>query len=139
MQVISRKRATNYRALLRKMTCKDKASYDSTPLCTTYTGDIHTDAFSHTTVTRRCHLKRWRVLSLKTPTSFEAHYTEFVMHFRSPHTTVEVRGVVTLMCIIVTKMPSRERVDKQHTHTEGTCYVEGPRYWWLRSVGPLKT
>jgi len=28
-----RNRATNCRALLRKMTCKDKASYDSTPLC----------------------------------------------------------------------------------------------------------
>ena len=34
LQVSFRKRATNYRALLRKMTCKDKASYDSTPLCT---------------------------------------------------------------------------------------------------------
>ena len=32
-QVIFRKRATNYRAVLRKMTCKDKASYDSTPPC----------------------------------------------------------------------------------------------------------
>ena len=30
LQVIFRKRATNYRALSRKMTCKDKASYDST-------------------------------------------------------------------------------------------------------------
>ena len=33
MQVISRKRATNYRALLQKMTYEDKASYDSTPPC----------------------------------------------------------------------------------------------------------
>ena len=33
LQVISRKRATNYRTLLRKMTCKDKASYDPTPRC----------------------------------------------------------------------------------------------------------
>jgi len=31
LQVIFRKRATNYRALLRKMTYEDKASYDSTP------------------------------------------------------------------------------------------------------------
>ena len=31
--VIFRKRATNYRALLRKMTHTDKISYDSTPLC----------------------------------------------------------------------------------------------------------
>jgi len=28
-----RKRATNYRVLLRKITCKDKASYDSTLYC----------------------------------------------------------------------------------------------------------
>ena len=33
LQVIFRKRATNYRALLRKMTYQDKASYDSTPPC----------------------------------------------------------------------------------------------------------
>jgi len=35
LQFIFRKRATNYRALLRKMTCKDKASYVSSPPCTT--------------------------------------------------------------------------------------------------------
>jgi len=33
-QVIFRTRANNYWALLRKMTYKDKASYDSTPPCT---------------------------------------------------------------------------------------------------------
>ena len=33
LQVILRKRATNYRALLRKMTCEDKASYGSSPPC----------------------------------------------------------------------------------------------------------
>jgi len=33
-QVIFRKRATNYRALLRKMSCEDKASYGSSPPCT---------------------------------------------------------------------------------------------------------
>ena len=32
LQVIFRKRATNYRALLRQITYEDKASYDSTPL-----------------------------------------------------------------------------------------------------------
>ena len=35
-QVIFRKRATNYRALLRKMTYEDKASYDSTPPSTLF-------------------------------------------------------------------------------------------------------
>ena len=34
LQVNFRKRATNYRALLRKMAYEDKASYDSTPLTT---------------------------------------------------------------------------------------------------------
>jgi len=33
LHVIFRKRATNSRALLRKMTCKDKASYGSSPPC----------------------------------------------------------------------------------------------------------
>jgi len=33
LQVIFRKRATNYRALLRKMTYEDKAPYDPTPPC----------------------------------------------------------------------------------------------------------
>jgi len=33
LQVFFRKRATNYRALLRKITCEDKASYGSTPPC----------------------------------------------------------------------------------------------------------
>jgi len=33
LQVISRKRATNYRAHLRKIKYKDKASFDSTPPC----------------------------------------------------------------------------------------------------------
>jgi len=36
VQVIFRKRATNYTALLQKMTYEDKASYDSTPPCTWY-------------------------------------------------------------------------------------------------------
>ena len=35
LQVIFRKRACNYRALLRKMTYEDKASYGSSPPCTT--------------------------------------------------------------------------------------------------------
>jgi len=37
-QVIFRKRANNYRALLRKMTYNDKASYGSSPPCTMICG-----------------------------------------------------------------------------------------------------
>jgi len=33
LQIIFRKRASMYRVLLRKMTCRDKTSYDSTPPC----------------------------------------------------------------------------------------------------------
>jgi len=36
LQVFPRKRATNYRALLRKMTCEDKASYVSSPNCSAF-------------------------------------------------------------------------------------------------------
>jgi len=47
LQLIFRKRATNYGALLQKITCKDKASYVSTPPCMTvstwksYITEIH--------------------------------------------------------------------------------------------------
>jgi len=41
LQVIFCKRADNYRALLRKMTCEDKASYDSTPPCMRVSDDSY--------------------------------------------------------------------------------------------------
>ena len=42
LQVMFRKRATNYRALLQKTTCEDMAPYDPTPPCTSvYT--LYTD------------------------------------------------------------------------------------------------
>jgi len=40
LQVILRKRATDYRALLQKMTYEDKASYDSTPPYTTCSSNL---------------------------------------------------------------------------------------------------
>jgi len=46
LQVIFRKRATNYRALVRKMTYEDKASYGSSPPCTSIYGGymlVYTD------------------------------------------------------------------------------------------------
>ena len=36
LQIIFHKRATKYRALLRKMTYKDKGSYESSPPCSTH-------------------------------------------------------------------------------------------------------
>ena len=65
LQVIFRKRATMYRALSRKITSRDKASYDSTPPCTA----THYNTLQHTillhTVTH--HLQPWalRVLCFR--------------------------------------------------------------------------
>jgi len=42
LQVVFRKIAANYRALLWKMKCKDKTSYDSTPPCIT---TVHVPVF----------------------------------------------------------------------------------------------
>ena len=47
LQVIFRKEATNYRALLREMTCEDKASYGSSLPCSSSTGptaSLHSSA-----------------------------------------------------------------------------------------------
>jgi len=60
LQIIFHKRATKYRSFLRKMTYKDKGSYDSTPPCMNESRHIqmshgtykwvitHTTEFSHT-------------------------------------------------------------------------------------------
>ena len=61
LQVIFRKRATNYRALLREMTCKDKASYDSTPLCITHFRNTSLTTVSPKSlwhISRRCNPKK---------------------------------------------------------------------------------
>jgi len=47
LQVIFRQRATNYWALLRKMTYEDKASYDSTPSCMMHCRQSHTYSHAH--------------------------------------------------------------------------------------------
>jgi len=66
LQVIFRKRATDYWALLQKMTCNDKASYGVLPPCITHTYDTYV---SHTRITHTYHthvshihmynLRRW--------------------------------------------------------------------------------
>jgi len=51
LQVIFRKSATNHRALLRKMTYKDKASYGSSPHCMFFSwgkGILHSHTYAHT-------------------------------------------------------------------------------------------
>jgi len=42
LQIIFHKRATKYRSLLKKMTCKDKESYESSPPCITHVNGCHT-------------------------------------------------------------------------------------------------
>ena len=61
-QVIFRKGATNYRALLQKMTYEDKASYDSTPLCNIY---VHICIFlrMYTYMYMYVHSRVWIVLN----------------------------------------------------------------------------
>ena len=61
LQVIFRKRTTNYRALLRKMTHKDKASYESSPPCTSYTPDEEsiTKIFSQKSTLQRVFIVDW--------------------------------------------------------------------------------
>ena len=41
LQIIFHKRAIKYRSLLRKMTCKDKGSYESSPPCTLQHGETY--------------------------------------------------------------------------------------------------
>jgi len=68
LQIIFHKRATKYRALLRKMTYKDKGSYGSLPPCTIATGmsSLHCSiSHSHThTHTRYLSLSLCLALSL---------------------------------------------------------------------------
>jgi len=45
LRVVFRKIATKYRALLRKMTYKDKAPYNSTPLCSKLAFEDSTQPF----------------------------------------------------------------------------------------------
>jgi len=75
LQIIFRKRATNHRALLRKLTCEDKASYDSTPpciiivdcvICSNILSNRHkyTPAHTHTHAYTHIHTLTWCILRL---------------------------------------------------------------------------
>ena len=68
LQIIFHKRATKYRALLLKMTCKDKGSYGSSPPCTLYGWVVSTHLFvcayifmdeSCQKYIRMCHIYMW--------------------------------------------------------------------------------
>jgi len=60
LQVIFRKRATVYRALSQKMTCRDKVSYDSMPLCSTFFSNlfvylVHLHWYRYNLLHLECH------------------------------------------------------------------------------------
>ena len=72
LQIIFHKRAIKYRSLLRKMTYKDKGSYESSPPCTTlpHTSMCHTSMWGgviHTCLKHMstCHTSEWYVGSYK--------------------------------------------------------------------------
>jgi len=71
LQISFRKRATNFRALLRKITSKDKASYDSTPPCTAL---LHVECHS----IKSCNLKFVSPMSqfLSPMSQFESHMSQ---------------------------------------------------------------
>ena len=60
LQIIFHKRATKYRALLRKMTCKDKGSYESSPPCTMLTSSaLESLDMPPTCSTEAFHVYEW--------------------------------------------------------------------------------
>jgi len=61
LQVIVRRRATNYRAFLRKMTYEDEASYDSTPPCV-----LHGTAAANVFVCGRVRMYKYVTLYIHT-------------------------------------------------------------------------
>jgi len=69
LQVIFGKRGTNYGGLLRKMTCKDKASYGSSPPCTMHIYHNYECVVAHIWMShvphmnKSCHTYEW-VMSL---------------------------------------------------------------------------
>jgi len=54
-----RKLATNYRALLRKMTYKDKASYESSPPCISLVWLVYSHVWYNWCMNELCHIYKW--------------------------------------------------------------------------------
>jgi len=99
LQVIFRKRATNYRALLRKMTYKDKASYGSSPPCGTATvirhrhcaaiATSHAHARTHSRTHTHTHTHMYSLSLTHTHTYTHTH-TPY-----SPHVSLRLTTVAT--------------------------------------------
>jgi len=77
LQVIFRERASNYRALSRKMICKDKASYGSSPPCIICVSCIYTIRYLinilllhvWATVSTKCFLPFTRMATANCPSA----------------------------------------------------------------------
>jgi len=120
LQVISRKRATNHRALLRKITYEDKASYDSTPPC------IHKDLMNiHTGCQSPTRCRILQVSFCKLATNYKELLRketckDMCPYRASPHCTV---GGDTLYA-------GRPRLWMSHvTYLNESCHVSG----WVTS------
>ena len=64
LQIIFHKRATKYRSLLRKMTYKDKGSYESSPPCIVKSRDFVIRDMTHPYVTWLLTLRTLKVVTL---------------------------------------------------------------------------
>jgi len=72
-----RKRATNYRALLRERTCKDQASYGSSPSCSTRPTDIKRVKLERFIAKKRDAYIRMRWLRLVGSFTLEVSFADF--------------------------------------------------------------
>ena len=122
LHVIFGKRATNYRHLWRKMPCKDKASYDSTPPCNTLD-------------------QSWHIYKCATQRLFSRRYPPWVsrvtrMFFHSEtyiHTYIRInRWHASGFCVFVTRcwrvlmdhienFPFRDSAIHQHLYVAAEC------------------
>ena len=117
MQVIFRKRATNYRAILRKMTCEDMASYGSLPLCIRPTHSlspffIHTHSHTHT-----LYRKVNRGVGLHRCTRLVPHTLSLV------HTHTIHRKVNQKVCVHIHTQLRTHSLSHTHAHTHAHTHT----------------
>jgi len=89
LQIIFHKRATKYRSLLRKMTYKDKGSYESSPPCSDI---MNSDFHELYEISQTQYRTRMCIRELK----WNLKYTNS-MKFKFPRTGTFVEGVVLLL------------------------------------------
>ena len=136
LQVIFRKRATNYRALLRKMTYEDMASYDSTPpwiysgyMLMLQTWVMSRMRMSHATHTNgSCQTYEWVMLHV-----WMSHVTQMR---ESLHMYITRMHVLCLMYECV-RSHSWMRLCMRHvTFMNGSCHIYEcvMSHLWMRHV-----